>query len=78
MPGFKVLVERGKPEDLEKISEYMLTRKSNGHSLAYFGLYGATKSLEVRWIEQGSRFRVLEYDGFESIELEHYTTWQIA
>lgn len=30
---------------------------------------GGAKNLKINWIDQGSRFRVNEYDGFETIIL---------
>lgn len=44
---------------------------------AYFNINGL-KNLRVCWIESGTRFRVTEYDGDESIEIISELDWITA
>ena len=47
--------------------------------LKYPGIYtGGLKNLKVEWIKEGSQFRVVEYDGSESIEVNDEIDWLIA
>ena len=39
---------------------------------------GGLADLEVRWLPVGTQFRVLEYDGHESIEIESEIAWITA
>ena len=39
---------------------------------------GGAKALEIEWIDQGTAFRITEYDGAEGIELSNETNWSIA
>lgn len=39
---------------------------------------GGVDGLEVVWIPQGTRFRVTEYDGAETLETEYDTDWEVA
>ena len=44
--------------------------------LKYPGIYaGGLEGLAIEWIPQGVRFRVNEYDGSESIELQDHVNW---
>lgn len=36
------------------------------------------EDLEIQWVPVGTRFRIEEYDGSESLRLEHEITWQTA
>ena len=40
--------------------------------------HGRTESLRVVWIPEGTRFRVTEYDGHESIVLHDEENWHVA
>ena len=61
-------VENG---DLEKLSAHM--------ELKYPGAYtGGMRDLTIEWINEGTLFRVHEYDGSESIELKEQLDWMIA
>jgi len=47
--------------------------------LKYPGIYtGGLHDLQVEWIKEGSLFRVVEYDGCESIEVNDEIDWMIA
>lgn len=47
--------------------------------LKYPDIYtGGMRNLQVGWVNQGSKFRVVEYDGSESIEIEDDIDWLIA
>lgn len=39
---------------------------------------GGLEDCSVTWVEKGTRFRIEEYDGSESLILEHTQSWQIA
>jgi len=48
-------------------------------TLKYPGIYtGGMKELAVAWIPQGTFFRIGEYDGAESIEIQEDTKWIMA
>lgn len=47
--------------------------------LKYPKIYqGGLEQLQVKWIPQGTLFKVVEYDGAESIELKENNDWIIA
>ena len=47
--------------------------------LKYPGIFtGGLNQLQVEWIEEGKKFRVVEYDGDESIQVEEDIDWMIA
>jgi hypothetical protein len=66
-PGLVGLIEEG---NKEKIQTYINLKWPeeylNGHGL------------EVQWIPQGKKFRIVEYDGAESIQMLDQTDWLIA
>ena len=39
---------------------------------------GGLDTIVIRWVPQGSKFRVDEYDGHETLMLEHEHHWHIA
>ena len=55
----------------ERIQEYMEATYPN----AYCGAYS---DLEIRWIEEGTNFKIDEHDGSESIVIEDKDYWIIA
>ena len=58
-------------EEPDKIEHYL--------ALKYPGEYfGSLEDLTVAWIDQGTEFRITEYDGAESIELKDKIKWLIA
>ena len=67
-PAMVKLVEKGQYDELATYVE-----------LKYPGIYtGGLKNLKVEWIKEGSQFRVVEYDGSESIEVNDEIDWLIA
>ena len=64
-PSIVKLVEKGK---LEELTTYM--------KLKYPDMYlGGLEDLEVKWLPIGTKFRIDEYDGSESIELLGDIDW---
>ena len=62
------LVEKGQYDELATYVE-----------LKYPGIYtGGLHNLQVEWIKEGTLFRVVEYDGCESIEVNDEIDWMIA
>ena len=58
-PAMVKLVEKGQYDELATYVE-----------LKYPGIYtGGLSNLRVEWIEEGKKFRVVEYDGSESIHV---------
>lgn len=39
---------------------------------------GGVEDLEIEWMPEGTRFRINEYDGNESIEYEQDVGWNVA
>ena len=67
-PAMVKLVEKGQYDELATYVE-----------LKYPGIFtGGLRQLEVAWIEEGKKFRVVEYDGSESIEIQDDMDWMIA
>ena len=67
-PAMVKLVEKGQYDELATYVE-----------LKYPGIYtGGLSNLKVAWIKEGSMFRVVEYDGSESIEVQEDIDWMIA
>ena len=67
-PAMVKLVEKGQYDELATYVE-----------LKYPGRFtGGLSQLQVEWIEEGKKFRVVEYDGSESIEVQDYMEWMIA
>lgn len=61
-PKLVELVELGKNE--------AITKELVDSIFPDFGGYlGGAKSLEIEWIEEGTQFRIEEYDGYESITI---------
>ena len=64
-PAIVEFVEQGQTEELQV---YV--------TLKYPDIYtGGMEGLTIEWIPQGVRFRVNEYDGSESIELQDHMNW---
>jgi len=67
-PAMVKLVEK---EQYDELATYV--------ELKYPGIYtGGMSNLKVEWIKEGSQFRVVEYDGSESIEVNDEIDWLIA
>lgn len=39
---------------------------------------GGLDGIEVRWVKEGTTFRITEYDGYESLEILTEIDWHIA
>jgi hypothetical protein len=58
-------------EQLDELKTYL--------TLKYPDIYtGGLDSLRVEWIPEGTLFKVVEYDGAESIELKENDDWIVA
>jgi len=67
-PAMVKLVEKGQYDELATYVE-----------LKYPGIFtGGLHDLQVVWLYEGQKFRVIEYDGSESIEVEDDIDWMIA
>ena len=67
-PAMVTLVEK---EQYDELATYV--------ELKYPGIFtGGLRQLEVAWLEEGSLFRVVEYDGSEVIEVQEDIDWMIA
>lgn len=66
-----VIVQYVEDKKLDELSTYM--------AMTYPDAYlGGMESLEVRWVDQGTLFRINEYDGSERIEVKENMEWLIA
>ena len=64
-PAIVEFVEKGQDEELEV---YV--------TLKYPGIYdGGIVGLKIEWIPEGTFFRVNEYDGAETIEIQNRVKW---
>lgn len=67
-PAIVKLVLQGKLDELETFV-----------TLKYPGIYtGGLKDVEIMWLPEGTLFRIYEYDGAESIELQENVDWLVA
>ena len=67
-PAMVKLVEK---EQYDELATYV--------ELKYPGIFtGGLYDLKVEWLDEGKKFRVIEYDGSESIEVEDEIDWMIA
>lgn len=65
------IVEWIEQEESDKIKNYL--------TLKYPGEYfGGVEDLCIKWMDQGTEFRIHEYDGAESIEYRNKQDWLIA
>ena len=71
-PGIVDLVLARKAGELPEELEAYITLK---HPDAYLG---GVRNLEVKWIPVGTKFRIDEYDGNESVVLWDEEDWLIA
>ena len=58
-------------KELDKIEHYLALKYPNEY-------FGGLDDLTVEWIDQGTEFRIDEFDGAESIELKANTKWLVA
>lgn len=65
------IVELVETDQRDKIEEYVKS--------IYPKVYcGGAEDLEIEWVPQGTQFRIEEYDGYESIRLNHDDYWFVA
>lgn len=66
------------------IAQMVLDEKSSDEILKYAekqypdAYLGGVDGLYVKWIPQGTLFRIHEYDGAESVEYIHEVDWDVA
>jgi len=65
------LVEMVLHNENERIPQYVESVYPDAYT-------GAADQLCVKWIPEGSLFRVTEYDGFESVEIRENIEWKAA
>jgi hypothetical protein len=70
-PQIADIRDRGDPDWREQAEAIALVK----YPEAYIG---GLADLEVRWLPLGTQFRVLEYDGFESVEINGEIEWITA
>ena len=70
-PQIADIVDRGAADWQEQAEAMALVK----YPEAYIG---GLANLEVRWLPVGTQFRVLEYDGFEQVEIESEIEWITA
>jgi hypothetical protein len=70
-PQIADIRDRGDPDWPEKAQAIVLVKYAEVYT-------GGLKDLEVLWVPVGTQFRVLEYDGHESIEISSEITWITA
>lgn len=63
-----VVVELVLEEDDIKLNEYLQTKYN-------FDFIGSVDSLQVQWLDPGTRFYIQEYDGSEDIVTENDVKW---
>jgi len=70
-PTVVTLLIQQPPNYMERINQYCKEEYPNIY-------LGGLEDLEVVWIPKGKRFRITEYDGYESIEIEEQIEWLTA
>jgi len=70
-PQIADIVDRGGPDWQEKAEAIARIKYPEAHT-------GGVAELQVKWLPVGTQFRVLEYDGFESIEIQSEIEWVTA
>jgi hypothetical protein len=73
------MVERKEPDNV--IESYCEEKYGDDAYFAKYGddaYFGGAEDLQVEWIPIGTKFRIAEYDGAESIEYYDETKWEIA
>ena len=65
------LVEMVENDQRNKIPKYVKSIYPNFYC-------GGAKDLAIEWVNQGTQFRIEEYDGYESIIFNHDAYWEVA
>ena len=58
-------------DQLDKIKTYLILKYPNQY-------FGDLEDLTIRWLPEGTRFVIDEYDGAETIKTESETEWMVA
>jgi hypothetical protein len=72
-PQLVDMIERGAAA--EEVQNYCEEHYQNEHGTAY---WGGVDDLVIKWIPEGSIFRIDEYDGAETIVLQDDDNWIVA
>jgi hypothetical protein len=70
-PQIADIVDRGGPGWVDQAEAITRIKYPDAH-------IGGLADLEVQWLPVGTQFRVLEYDGFEQVEIESEIEWITA
>ena len=70
-PQIADIVDRGGPGWLDRAEAIARIKYADAY-------IGGLADLEVRWLPVGTDFRVLEYDGFEQLEIKSEIEWITA
>ena len=62
-------------EDNEVKKEVNKLFESWGYENVYFGGF---KDIRIEWLPVGTQYRITEYDGYESIEINSASLWNVA
>lgn len=66
------------------IVDLVLNKNADSEIMAYATLkypnayLGGVYNVVIQWVPIGSKFRINEYDGYETLELEKDITWFVA
>lgn len=72
-PQLVDMIERGATED--EVEQYCIEHYENKDKSYY---WGGVDDLVIKWIPEGSIFRISEYDGAETIILQDEDDWIVA
>jgi hypothetical protein len=70
-PQIADIVDQGGPDWRKKAEAVACIKYPDAH-------LGGLADLEVQWLPVGTQFRVLEYDGFEQVEIKSEIDWITA
>lgn len=70
-PEVVAWVEGGKVGDIDEI-----VNSAHGYDNSFY--LGGASDLEIDWIPVGTQFRIDEYDGSESVVVNHDEYWSVA
>ena len=69
------IVELIENNSSDKIEEHIIKSCPQYECDWYFGNYA---SLQIAWLDDGTQFHIDEYDGYESVVINHSDYWTIA
>ena len=72
-PELVDMIERG--ADAEEVEDYCRKHHDDENKITY---WGGVDDLAIKWIPEGSIFRISEYDGAEDIVLQDDDDWIVA